>query len=1720
MKKPIVNVNDIIKITSSDISFNDIFLITKIQDNDVYIKSSLYSHILIIDGDKVSNSAITSLDIISGIGAQGYADYNKLNLNETVTIEFNNSTDGLTGKIISINDDVITIEPAILRDNILQSNDNIIIDFSYKGLPDNIKSINIVENNDIERGLNPINVTKINEPESEYNDEYDEYDDNDDITSDKLHEILDSANIIFGDLISKDETSTEEVSDDNRRYDIDKQLTDMLDGMFANTSSDERGSKTILEINKTILRFKQLRDTFSEFDNDGIIISATKHGIGYKPSVDVIKNLDKRLYWLLPNVTNTKRVYPDNFSEDDAVMMKVSDITESVIETDVKQFNGIFDRFKTSAIDLKELLNGINDFTRPFTEPHSNKNVISHNMVKSDLLCIVDNIPGMMESSVYARNTTKGGKNERVVSKKMALQTYNTGITQPRVNKIGGNITVSIEPVTESEFASITSITMLPLTEGILNFSRINLTSLNILDRANINKHFINMWKVLDTYIETDVDNQTNISYDNVCVFKIPKNSDIYSNTPRGYELFLNRVIPSTEDMIENIKPNLSRALTLNSYIDALEPLMIYNKDINHGQYNEIQKLLQYKIDNYKLQFTSRNVNAKYIQPTYKVSPILLQILSEMEKTLINSAYDLPPGISDMMVWNKVLALDGGIIYNYVIMLRNMHLNRVSDSTENKSMETKPSSSTVTPTSPQYYPFTPTELVPTIENKEILEDSRNIENLDNPVLTQTIINARLNKHVKLSARLKYIKNSIDHKYEYQKFSLAKLSHDDPSVKSPFNKLLNDILTNNDIYTSSTDLLRFVDLYTRAADLKKGENNYWLYCNVSGATLIPTFKVKLASSVLSNTYIDVLAQICSSQGKSDNGLIVDEFTGWTIRHMDEGNDDKYNADGFLLKTGEVLESDEKPIIPIEEQSPVSIYNLKIKTVITTMSNKLSINISESEVKYIVDGVDDVIGTFMMTQEQWDYQSKNSSKAILPLNDYVNQIIIWITLSFFIISIQTTIPAIISNVSISNCSNSFEGYPVFSSDNKNNPGITFLACVANSIGVDSKHSLWKSMSSIKNTKSIKQITEYLNTITETLSFKNKIEEFNKNKGVKIQTETHMIGWTNFMPPLTSFKPTQSNTINDNWEKDLFTSSDDLRKYSVTLSAIYSKMIEFGLNMVGIINETVDKGRIVSTVTNKVETTCCIDTTSNTLNYFTKTDNRIKIINDNASRLGDLLKKNRNMEKSYILCITPTLPSITTHINERIIRPFSTETIYAMYNKQCNLDNDMVIPIKLRGICHSKPIIDYNETPSDIIMKLQTSGFKFNSESMNKLLNIISVVRETKKEPLLTQTDKLRKILTENSGIDILHIDFIEKFMGFINAETSDMIEVHKNKLLNFILINISSKWKKITNVFKENPSSMTQKERTSLFEFMDATFINPKIQNNDDYGFKYIAYLKKCIRNVTTIFPNMLLSVKKNRVEPIIPKHWKITSGAHERDLKSIFDARFKMMKDIEEPINDMIRIYIKEMSVLNKLIETTFAKTSFGMSSGGGGGDTRFDLLFTKKIMMYYLCIAVDSFINNSRRFDAPTQAKVCKIMVSFIKLMSEDKLILDYELSNVMKMVRESSNKEKTLMTTKLGEMSHDERQVDNELKKNKQEGWETGAHNQRYTKYNADVADKEYKIRGVYRPINDIDVRDDGDVGDVGDIIDVGEDDDRDIDDDNAETDDEEYGHVDSDND
>ena len=62
-----------------------------------------------------------------------------------------------------------------------------------------------------------------------------------------------------------------QVSDKNKRFSIENQLDDMLDDLLSHVSTSERNKTVINEINKNIVRFKELRKDYSMFKKDGTI---------------------------------------------------------------------------------------------------------------------------------------------------------------------------------------------------------------------------------------------------------------------------------------------------------------------------------------------------------------------------------------------------------------------------------------------------------------------------------------------------------------------------------------------------------------------------------------------------------------------------------------------------------------------------------------------------------------------------------------------------------------------------------------------------------------------------------------------------------------------------------------------------------------------------------------------------------------------------------------------------------------------------------------------------------------------------------------------------------------------------------------------------------------------------------------------------------------------------------------------------------------------------------------------------------------------------------------------------------------------------------------------------------------------------------------------------------------------------------------------------------
>ena len=142
---------------------------------------------------------------------------------------------------------------------------------------------------------------------------------NDNYLDDDL--IFDSKESLKEDFLNFDEDEEEEeieffhnvnVSDEEKRYSIEEQINDYLDNMLnVNVNETEDTTLSKEKINHEIERYLQLRNIYSDFDENNNANAPPLKGEFYKPLKELLINLNKKLYWLLPVCSNKKNIYLD-----------------------------------------------------------------------------------------------------------------------------------------------------------------------------------------------------------------------------------------------------------------------------------------------------------------------------------------------------------------------------------------------------------------------------------------------------------------------------------------------------------------------------------------------------------------------------------------------------------------------------------------------------------------------------------------------------------------------------------------------------------------------------------------------------------------------------------------------------------------------------------------------------------------------------------------------------------------------------------------------------------------------------------------------------------------------------------------------------------------------------------------------------------------------------------------------------------------------------------------------------------------------------------------------------------------------------------------------------------------------------------------------------------------------------------------------------------------
>ena len=599
----------------------------------------------ISDDGTIGDGGITQIDILSRSATSSYARQHDLLPGKWVNIYFGgNYPIIIIGEITNLEQDMIEVKSV--------DGDTLYINFDFKGIPEDLP----IENIEIREKPEETKKTRfeIEEGEVEEREEGEEGEEGEEREErvegvegvegeikipelerekrlietnklqisvpvknikDQLREFIVRADQIkFGDEELGAITQYVDVSDKYQRYSIENQLTDLLDDILTTIPNAQRTEKVLNNIHTMIERFKQLRETFSSFDQYGNVNGFVVKESSYKPLSNYFNSLNHNLYWILPVVKNIKKIYLDsyNFSVDND---NDNSIVEITLQEDLESITKIINNYKSNTLPIEQnkysLLNEeLNKYFIPFdliNEENTDGIIIEKN-VEANLNTVIDNLEDMY-SSVYSGNNIR--------NRRFVIQKYNLGSSKlDTVDATSSRLITTRVKMTNPDTMSIKSFITLP--EPTIRFSRINLPGSSLLDKANLNQVFLNYWEFLkkktavNNVIVEDINNELtfdeNNYVNNIKNYTLGLSSEDKKGltTQEIYSSFIKSIVPRTKILFDLMKKYITGKLSIVDVVGYLEPFLIYTDDLTYMQYVEINNFISYQISEYNKNFVDR----------------------------------------------------------------------------------------------------------------------------------------------------------------------------------------------------------------------------------------------------------------------------------------------------------------------------------------------------------------------------------------------------------------------------------------------------------------------------------------------------------------------------------------------------------------------------------------------------------------------------------------------------------------------------------------------------------------------------------------------------------------------------------------------------------------------------------------------------------------------------------------------------------------------------------------------------------------------------------------------------------------------------------------------------------------------------------------------------------------------------------------------------------
>ena len=630
-----LQLGDIIKVYSpSNKDYNEkVFIIDYKDPNIMVILNDIDKYELFIEDNTFTDESIEKIELISRSSKDGYIRQNNIETGDYVNIYFSGSQPYVLNGIVS------NIDEDMLEISRIGDEEKFYIDFAYYGIPRDLNIEKIVVKSKYDETTEEKNIDGMLQDKKEQEDKETQDDDvdvdvdteaeadddkditeeidedtkeeqnksidndedyqDDDITEQEnidINGILKkSGDLMFGDFLDVVDQDIN-VSQQETRYGIDIQTNDMVNTL----KLDEKMSKNDEIIKQNVIRFKELREEYSLFNNDGNISGILSFDSNYKPITEKIKHLEQNISWLLPVVEQQIKVYDvaENFEDE---LEDIQVISNETLNEEIVKLRTPKDFKSTADINGYYMyLQELQKFLIPYVNFDSNK-LYGIDITNGAVDTLVDN-DGKFGMSSFIDNSIKThtGGIQRYVSpfiKKEFVEMRNDIETYTRL--INNGIIEKME---------LKSIVTLPK-DAVLH-ERINCNSFSIKDKSNmgfsnfIPSFFIKYNNNKDEHYVTDL-NVVNDHKKNIMNMTTNHKLDVFEetnllNNDSLFEKYFDYIFPTIKEYFHSYKSNMGLAFNMKDIIKELEVFKIEKHHLRFKQYENFFKFITNKTDDYQ----------------------------------------------------------------------------------------------------------------------------------------------------------------------------------------------------------------------------------------------------------------------------------------------------------------------------------------------------------------------------------------------------------------------------------------------------------------------------------------------------------------------------------------------------------------------------------------------------------------------------------------------------------------------------------------------------------------------------------------------------------------------------------------------------------------------------------------------------------------------------------------------------------------------------------------------------------------------------------------------------------------------------------------------------------------------------------------------------------------------------------------------------------------